>query len=175
MRRSARRDGLLVERHHDVALEVEPLGHAVAPPARTDRRGGGSAGSQMSLLVAAADLDLVAVPVAGDEPGDRAGHLDHGVVGGGGAVGDRVGALQQAFERKGHAIGDVGGCRPAPPRTGVARRGRMLLDGEPAVVHEHHVGEGPPDVDADAIAAARHVGLANTGCRPSGKEKARSA
>ena len=62
---------VLVERHDDVALEVEPLGHAVALAARTDRRRRRQRRIPDVLLVAAPDLDLVAMAVAGDEPGRR--------------------------------------------------------------------------------------------------------
>src|SRR5262249_39939238 len=60
-------DRLLVERRHDIPLEVEPLGNAVALPARADRLRRRERRIPDVLLVAAPDLDLVAMAFAGDE------------------------------------------------------------------------------------------------------------
>ena len=149
--------GLLVERHDDVALEVEALGNAVALAARADRWRRRQRGIPDVLLEAAPDLDLVAVAVAGDEPGDRPRHLDHRVVGGRRAVDDQVGAGEQL----GHAerLARREALEAAEDAVGlVARRGRMLVEHQRAVgARQHQVGEGAADVDADPVVLPRHA------------------
>ncbi len=148
---------LLVERDDDPAFVVEALGHAVAPAAGTDRRRRGERGVPDVLLEAAPDLDLVAVALARDEPRHGAGHLDHRVVGGRGPVHDHLGRGEQIGERELHAVGE-------PPDAAdhalglIARRRRMLLERDAAVVDEDEVGERAADVDADAEGRAWHAG-----------------
>src|SRR5207249_2659278 len=103
------------------------------------------------LLVAAADLDLVAMALAGEETGGGSRHLDHRVVGGGRAVHDEVGRGEERLAREAlarreqrdaaeHALGLV------------VRRGRVLVEHEPSVpAGEDQVGEGAAHIDADAV------------------------
>src|SRR5439155_20895609 len=95
--------GLLVERRDHVALEVEPLGDAVAAAARADGRRGRLRRVPDVLLVAAADLDLVAMALAGEEAGGGSRHLDHRVVGGGSALHGVVGRGEERLAGEGLA------------------------------------------------------------------------
>src|SRR5690606_12186539 len=63
---------VLVERDDDLAAVIEPLGHADPPAPRTDRGRRREGGIPDVLLVAAAELDLVAMAFARHEPGHRA-------------------------------------------------------------------------------------------------------
>src|SRR5262249_34603861 len=108
------------------------------------------------LLVAAADLDLVAVTLAGDESRRRTRHLDYGVVGRGGAMDDQLGAPEELLECALLPLGEL--AQAAEHALGlVARRRRMLVQDEAAVPDQDEVGEGPADVDADAVGRLRHA------------------
>jgi hypothetical protein len=164
---------LLVERRDDVALEVEPLRHAVALPPRADRRRRRERRVPDVLLVAAPDLDLVAMSRAGDETGDGARHLDHRVVGGRRAVHDQVGPREQLVERRLLARRELPDASQDAFRL-VARCRGVLVEHQGAVADEHQVGERPADVDADAIAGARHAGWLHRKRRGSQGNRARA-
>ena len=151
MRRSARRTASSSSGVDDVALEVEPLGDAVAPAARADRRRRREGRVPDVLLVAAADLDLVAVALAGDEPGHRAGHLDHRVVGGRGAVDDER-RCARAARRASSPRAPRAAARPPSTPSDWSRGVVGCLSSTSAPSRDQHqVGEGAADVDADAV------------------------
>ena len=137
---------LEVERLHDGALRVDPLGHLEAEVARHE-----DGGSVLEEIVearpgGAAQLEDVAQAPRRDERRAGAPALEEGVGHHGGGVGEP---------------GDLGRRHPALPRGGaqrldhaaaeVAGRRRDLDHADPAprLVHEHDVGEGAADVDAD--------------------------
>src|SRR5204863_4500397 len=113
------------------------------------------------LFVPAADLDLVAMAFAGDEPRQRARHLDHRVVGGGRPVDDEIGAPQQPGDREADAIGELADATEDAFGL-VARRGRVLLERDRSVMNEDEIGERAADVDADAEGRSRHGGSGYT-------------
>ena len=149
---------LLVERDEDLAgRRRDPLRHREAVPAAHE----GSVlprdllpnGVVLGSLVAA-DVDDVAVALAGDHPGAGAVMGEDRVGRDGGAVkqvsdlvgGDRLPLAELAYRAEHAARRIVGG-------------GRHLVD--PDVVRlgvgEHHVGERPADVDSDELHEASRV------------------
>ena len=107
--------GGFVERHDDLAFVVEPFGNADAPAALRDRRRRRQRRVPDVFLVAAAQLDLVAMALRGDQPGHRAAHLDHRVVGGGRAVHDDRGLRQQLARASGARRAPAARCRSCTP------------------------------------------------------------
>ena len=69
--------------------------------------GAGYDGSQISSLWHAAHLDLVAVALGDEQAGGGAVHLDHRVVGGGGAVHEDVELRAELGEREPEALGQL--------------------------------------------------------------------
>src|SRR5262249_56541631 len=80
-------------------------------------------------------------------------HLDQRVVGGGRAVEDALGASEKLGERETLARGQAAkAAHHALAR--VVECGRRLVEVQGAVrPNQHEMGEGPADVDPDAIAA----------------------
>jgi hypothetical protein len=151
-------DRVLVERHDDVTLEVEPLGHADAAAPRADRRRGRRRRVPDVLLEAAPELDLVAMAVARDQAGHRAVHLDHRVVGGGRAVHDALGPREELLEGQLLARRETTETDHHPAAL-VVERARRLVEMERAVgAYQHQVREGTADVDPDAVAALGAAG-----------------
>src|SRR5262249_35873939 len=133
--------------------EVEPLRDTDPAPARTDRRRRRRGGVPDVLLEAAAKLDLVAMPVARDEPGHGAVHLDHRVVGGRRAVDDALGPSEELAERETFARGEAAEADHHALAL-VVERSRRLVEVEGAVgPHEDEIGEGAADVDPDPVAS----------------------
>ncbi len=163
---------LLVERQHHVALEVTALGDRNAGPAAGDRHGRGSGGVPDLLLVVPPQLDLVAVPLGGQQAGGGAAHLDHGVVRRGRPVDER---LQGPAEGRGvepEGGGQLLHSRQDADRLVVWSR-RGLVEDDPAVGRDaDQVGERAPHVDADPVAILRHAHP--PGPAPGGRGEARS-
>ena len=128
------------------------------------------------LLVAAAQLDLVAKALGDDEPRRRTHHLDHRVVAGRRAVHHR-GRAREQLGRGGEPFG-IGESPDAVHHTvGLVHRGsRGLLEHDHTVgTYGNEVGERPPDVNPDPIrrghvfrrvsSAARHAVWWSHRCR----------
>ena len=161
-------DRPLVERRHHGPGRVEPLRDAEAEVARRQRprlleQQVVERGPDLAL-----DLQHVPEPVRGDEAGGRELPLDDRVGGHGGSV-DEVAHIRGFHARLAEDAPD----RREKAHRGVARRGGHLRDPGPArlLVDEDAVGEGPADIDAEAI-AARH-GAA--GSRARSRQRAVSA
>ena len=140
---------VLVERRHHRAAEIEPLGNAEAVAPARDRRRRRERRIPDVLLEAAADVDLVAVALRGEQAGLRAVHLDHRVVGGGGAVHDEIGAREERSRVEAVAAREqLDSVHDAAAL--VVERSRHLEQLDSAVgQREDEVGERATDVDAD--------------------------
>ena len=146
-------DGVLVEGQHDVALEVAPLGDRDAGPPPGDGSGSGVGRVPDLLLVDPPHLDLVAVAFGDEQPGGRAVHLDHRVVGSGGAVDHDVEPLAQLTDVEPEAFGQLGKAVHHADRLVVERRRHLVEHDVAGGGDADDVGEGATDVDADAVAA----------------------
>ena len=149
--------GHLVEREHDVALEVTAFGNRDPGPATGNRMGRRVGRIPDVLLVVAAQLDLVAVAFGGQQPGGGAAHLDHGVVGGGRAVHER---LQAGAE--GRAVDAETGRQLPDPGDHAIRlvgwRGGGLVQYHLAIRGDaDEVGEGAAHVHPDPVPTLRHA------------------
>ncbi len=145
-------DGVLVERREHLAAEVHSLGDGDArPPARDGRRGRVRRVPDL-LLVDAAHLDLVAMPLGHEQAGRRAVHLDHRVVGGGRAVDEDVDLGAQLGELAVESVGELLEAAHDADRLVVGRR-RRLVEHDVAVGRDaDEVGERPSDVHAHPVA-----------------------
>ena len=143
----------LVERDHDVPLKIEPLGDADAPPPRAERERRRQGGVPDVLLEAAAELDLIAMPLRGQQGRHRTGLRDHRIVGRGGGVHDRFDRGEQVAQRALFACRELFETLHHPARrVGSARR--RLVEHERAVgAEQSEVREGAAHIDADARAA----------------------
>src|SRR5262249_14128650 len=112
-----------------------------------DRFGSGIVRVPDLFLVTTPQLDLVAVPFGHEQPRRRAAHLDHRVVGGGGAVHDNVEGTTEVGWRQAAALGEL--RETVHDAYGlVIDRGRGLVEHDLAVGrHADEVGEGATDVD----------------------------
>ena len=91
-----------------VALEVHALGDRDARPAAGDRARARIVRVPDLFLVAAPQLDLVAVALGDEQAGGRAVHLDHRVVGGRGAVHEDVElARRTSASDEAEAVGEL--------------------------------------------------------------------
>ena len=149
---------LLVELAVDGALTRDALVHLESYPAAGDGLGGRVARVPDVLLVAAPHFDFVAEALGDQQAGRGPGHLNHAVVRRRGAVHHRRGPPQQRGGvgqalRLGQA-GDAG-----QDAVGLVLGGRRrLLQHDGAVgAQQDAVGEGPADVDPDAVAVAAHA------------------
>ena len=144
---------VLVELEHHVALVAHALGDGDAGAAPGDGQGSGVRGVPDLLLVDAAHLDLVAVTLGDEQPRGRAVHLDHRVVGRGGAVHDDVEVGAELREGDAEAVGHLTEAVHDAGRLVVERR-RRLVEHDVAVGGDaDQVRERAPDVDTDAVAA----------------------
>ena len=113
--------------------------------------GPGAFGSQICFLVAAPQLDLVAVAFGHEEAGVGAVHLDHRVVGGGGAVHEDVELGAELRQRQAEALGSW----PRPVHHAdrlVVERARRLVEHDLARGRDaNEVGERSADVYSDAV------------------------
>ena len=144
-------DRVLVEGQDDLAPVVHPLWDRDPGPASGDRRGRRVRRVPDLLLVDAAHLDLVPVALSDEQPRRGAVHLDHRVVGGGGAVDEDLELAAEGSERHAEPLGQL--------RQAVHHPARLVLDGGRGLV-EHHltlrrdaeqVGERAADVDAEPV------------------------
>ena len=83
-------------------------GTGMRRPAPGDGIGAGYAGVPDLLLVDPPHLDLVAVALGDEQPRGRTVHLDHRVVGGGGAVHEDLDLGAEVGERSPKALGQLG-------------------------------------------------------------------
>ena len=141
-----------VQRYVHRPFRSETLGHLEPHAPAGDGWGRFEGGVPDVLFEAAAQLDLVPVALGDDEAGGGTRHLDHGVVGDGGAVDDRLAAFQKRLDVLvvlGHsqppqALQDAGRL--------VRRYRRRLLQEEGAIGSQQHaVGEGSTDIDAHTV------------------------
>jgi hypothetical protein len=144
-----------VERFHHLALEVHPLRDRDAGAAARDGIRRRIGGVPDLFLVDAAHLDLVAVTLGHQQARRRAVHLDHGVVGGRGAVHEDVEITAEVGDRGPEPFGKLRKAVHHADRL-VVGRGRGLVEHDVAVGrHTDQIGERPADVDADPVAHPR--------------------
>ena len=121
-----RRTGVLVEREQHVALEVHAFRDRDAGPPARDRDRARIVRVPDLFFVAAAQLDLVAVALGHEQPGGRAVHLDHRVVGGGGAVHEDVEVAAERVELDAETLRELLETVHHAGRLVVERRGRLV-------------------------------------------------
>ena len=135
----------LIERHEHVAVGVDAFGDHEAVLALDQRRRQHDVEVVLLEATLGAGLDHVAEPGGGDQRGPRAAPFDESVCGECCPV-DDLGDLREVHAVAGRQRGDPG----EDALLGPARR-QDLGGGERAVVTlEHDIGEGPPDIGADA-------------------------
>ena len=143
---------VIVERGQHAALVIEAFFQRQAVAARDELRRRRSARVPDVLSVSAAELDLVATALRDQQAGLRPGQLDHGVVGGRGAVDDQVGLAEKLLYRLIALRGELLDPVHHADRL-IGRRGRVLPEREPAVgLDDQEVGERSSDVDPDPVA-----------------------
>ena len=144
-----------------VALEVHALRDRDARPPARDRDRARIVRVPDLFLVAAAQLDLVAVALGDEQPGRRAVHLDHRVVGGGGAVHEDVEVAAERVELDAEALGEL--LEPVHhARRLVVERGRRLVEHDLARGRDaDQVGERAADIDSYPETHVRLVRLAS--------------
>ncbi len=136
----------LVERLDDRAIGGDALAHLQAVAARDQRPRLRPGEVEHVRHADAPDLQDVAEPACGDQPGGGAGALQDGV------GGDR-GAVQHLADRArvDRKLGEQG-AQPVDDRdAGVRRAGRDLALMQHAIRrHQHDIGERAADIDGDA-------------------------
>ena len=136
--------GVFVELEQDVALEVHALADRDASAAPRDRCRARIVRVPDLFFVAAPQLDLVAVTFGDEQAGGRAVHLDHRVVGGGGAVHDDLEFAAEPAEVEPEAVGELAETVHDPGRLVVERDGVLSSTTSPAgVTHMRSVNVPP--------------------------------
>ncbi len=169
--RLGRRAGLvLVERDHDVAELVDPLGDAMRAPPRHQRIGMmmGDRVEPIGIgivgpgLQAAAHEDHILDALGRDEPEPAAGAREQRVEHAGAGVEHHIDARKELVEREAPGVGRVL-CRGDEALALVMRRGRRLADLEPAVgIDQDRVRHGAAGIDADDDWVAERHGRASS-------------
>ena len=149
--------GLFVEPHDDVALEVAAFGNGNACAAPCDRMGRWGGRVPDLLFVVSAQLDLVPVPLGGEQSGGSAAHLNHGVVGRGRAVDEGLQGPAEGLRAEAEGARQLRHRGEDPDRLVVGRRRCLVHDDLPVRRDADEVGECAPDVDADPVALLRHA------------------
>ncbi len=103
------------------------------------------------FLVATSKLDLVSVPLGHEQAGGRAVHLDHRVVGGGGAVHEDLELGTKLRQRQAETLGQLAEPGHDPDRL-VFERARCLVEHDlTGWCDADEIGERAADVDSDAV------------------------
>ena len=136
-------DLVVGQRDHHLPVVVEPFGHLDDPAAGHHGVGAGHGEVVQGRAVLPADHQQVPEPGGGDQQHVGAVALEH-------RVGGHRRAVREAVEP---ARLDLELGHPGEDPLGLVGRGRRHL-GHPDLVadHEHEVGEGAPDVDAQCVA-----------------------
>ena len=151
-------DRVLVHLEQDVALEVDPLRDRDAGPTAGDGDGRRRGRVPDLLLVDATHLDLVAVAFGDEQAGRGPVHLDHRVVGGGGAVHQDVGLVAELAQAQAELLGQLPEPRHDPSRLVVQGGGGLVQHDLARGGDRDEVGERAPDVDAYAVTVNHGVG-----------------
>ena len=146
-----------VEGEDDVALEVAALRDGDAGPPPCDRYGRRRGRVPNLLLVVPPELDLVAVPLRGEEPGGGAAHLDHRVVGRGRPVHEGLDGAAERLRVQAEGLGQLLDARQHTPRLVVGGRRRLVQDDLAVRRDADEVGERAAHVDAHPVATLRHA------------------
>ena len=131
--------GVFVERQEHLAVVRTPFGNRDADPPPSDGDGSRVRRIPDLLLVHATHLDLVAMPAGDEQTGRRAVHLDHRVVGGGGAVHDDLELPAEVVDREPEALCQL--------RHAVHHADRLVVEGGRRLVEHDLAGRR----DADQI------------------------
>jgi hypothetical protein len=151
----ARPHRILVQRQQYLALEVDPLGDRNAGPAARDRLGARRRRIPDLFLVAASQLDLVAVALGDEQSGVGTVHLDHRVVAGGGAVHDDLDLVAELGRAQAELFGELSDA--------LHHAGALIVERGWGLVEQHfacgcdadQVGERSPDIDTQPVALGR--------------------
>ena len=120
--------------------------------------GAGAAGSQICSLWTRRILDLVVVAFGDEQAGRGPVHLDHRVVGGGGAVHQDVGLVAELAQAQAELLGQLPEPRHDPSSDWSFRVEGVLSSTTSPVGDRDEVGERAPDVDAYAVTVNHGVG-----------------
>jgi hypothetical protein len=144
--------GGFIERLEHRTLEVHAFRNRNAGAAPGDGQGTGVVRIPDLFLVAAPQFDFVAVAFGDEQAGRRAVHLDHRVVGGGGAVHEDVQVAAERRKLDVEALGEL--LQPAHDAARlVVERGRRLVEHDLAArCHTKKVGERATDVHPNPVA-----------------------
>ena len=145
------RNGLFIERHQYLAPGVDPFWHRESEAPR--HQGSRAIGQDVVLIKTVLVGDLQGVPVALGDEERRAGSLafDQG-------VGRQGRAVKDETDVTGHGAGSLHHLHETGHESLGGRCRRQGLGGmADTVAFQHHVREGPADVDADAYAACQSV------------------
>ena len=107
------------------------------------------------------------MPSGDEQAGGRAVHLDHRVVGGGGAVDDDVEVAAEVAEVEPEPLGELLDAAHHADGLVLERRRRLVEHDLAFGRHADEVGERPPDVTPDPVARRRHAGSARRDSRSS--------
>ena len=152
----------IIQRGEDISPGIQALADLEGKLARDERLGAAEIQVEGLRPVAPPDGVDIAKPPGGDQRGQRALALEHGVDGNRRAVDEFGQPLDVGLDR-------VHGLRHAPGRIG--DRGRGLGGDDPPVVKAHQIGKGSADIHRYTIQnalprlrAGRHSGRSPSAC-----------